>query len=63
MVRCRRKGTDLLVLTSLYVPASAFTMSCVLTGFGLGGVFGSAELSDAVATRVMREFVKCIFGR
>ena len=60
MFRGREEGTDLLVLTSLYVPASAFTMSWVLTGFDLGGVFGSAELSAAVATSVMREFMKCI---
>ena len=44
------------------MPASALMMSCVLTGLGLGAVFGSAEARVVVAMSASRLGVKCISG-
>lgn len=55
-------AADLLVLTRVYVPASALMISCVLTGLGLGGEFGSAVPSDTVVRIARMELVTCILN-
>lgn len=64
--RCEEKegdvAADLLVLTRVYVPASALMISCVLRGLGLGGEFGSAVPSDTVARIASMELVTCILN-
>lgn len=62
MSGCAGGATNLLVLTSLYVPASALMMSCVLTGLGSGGVFGRAEVKGAAAKSAMAVLAMCILS-
>lgn len=51
----------LLVFTSVYVPASALTMSWACTGLGLA-VFGRALVSDALASTARKGTVMCILS-